>query len=60
MIRAVVIGFGNVGRAILREFRALTPPGLQLKFVGAASSRGGTVLRSQEEYEELEKLAHRD
>ena len=53
-MRAAVIGFGNVGRAVVRESsRGYGPP---IRFVAAASSRGAVVIRSRGDEEALLKL----
>ena len=53
-VRAAIIGFGNVGRAVVRESsRGYGPP---IRFVAAASSRGAVVIRSRSDEEALLKL----
>lgn len=53
MIKTIIIGFGNVGRALLLELLRLR----ELSVVGLASSRGAVIIRGQRDLEEAVELA---
>ena len=53
MVKAVIIGFGNVGRALLLELLELR----EIRVVGLASSRGAVIIRNRGDLEEAVKLA---
>lgn len=53
-MRAIVIGFGKVGREVVKQARLM---GVGIEFVGALSSKGGAVLREREDMATLEELA---
>lgn len=53
-MRAAIIGFGKVGREVVRQARRM---GVEIEFVGALSSRGGVIVRGPGDGAALEKLA---
>lgn len=53
-MRAVIVGFGKVGREVVRQSRAM---GARIEFVGALSSGGGVAAVSPRDRELLERLA---
>ncbi len=56
-VKAVFVGFGNVGRALLKE---LINSKLGVEVVGAVSSRGGVLISSREDLRALYELAVSD
>ena len=53
-VKAALIGFGNVGRALLRE---LIERKLGIEVIGILSSRGGVLIRGNEDLRTLYELA---
>ncbi len=53
-MRAAIIGFGKVGREIIRQAKRM---GVKIEFVGALSSRGGVIVREPGDRVALERLA---
>ncbi len=53
MVKAVIIGFGNVGRALLLELLGLR----EIRVVGLASSRGAVIIGGRGDLEEAVRLA---
>jgi len=56
-VKAVLIGFGNVGKALLKE---LIERGLGIEVAGAISSRGGVLIEDNEDLRALYELAVSD
>jgi homoserine dehydrogenase len=56
-VPAIVVGFGNVGRALVHELTSR--PGLGIRIVAASSSRGSVLIRSRSDLEVLVGLAER-
>ncbi len=56
-VKAVLIGFGNVGRALLKE---LTECKMGVDVAGALSSRGGVLIQERSDLRALYELAIKD
>ena len=56
-IKAILVGFGNVGRSLLKE---LFGSELSIEVVGAVSSRGGVLINGYEDLRTLYELAVND
>ncbi len=53
-MRAAIIGFGNVGREVIKQAKKM---GAGIEFVAALSSRGGVIVRRPRDAAALERLA---
>jgi len=53
-VRAIIVGFGNVGREVIKQAREM---GAGIRFVGALSSKGGVIVKESVDEKELIKIA---
>ncbi len=53
-MRAIIVGFGNVGREVIKQAREM---GAGIRFVGALSSKGGVIVKESGDEKELIKVA---
>ncbi len=53
-MRAIIVGFGNVGREVVRQVKLMKAA---IEFVGALSSKGGVVIRGESDITALIRLA---